>query len=165
MERIEVRIDKSIHTVEKNTPISAFLKSLKMEKKPLFASVNGRVVSLDTPLSEDAELELIGKDSEEALDVLRHSASHLLAHAVLELFPGTQTGIGPAVDNGFYSDFLRDQPFTPEDLEAIEKKMMEIVQKDVPIERMILPKGEALKLFDELGQELKVELIQEKGDD
>lgn len=103
------------------------------------------------------------KDSEEALDVLRHSASHILAHAVLELFPGTQTGIGPAVENGFYYDFLRREPFTPEDLESIERKMREIVQRDVPIEREVLSKEEALKLFREKGQELKVELIQEKG--
>jgi threonyl-tRNA synthetase len=106
---------------------------------------------------------LNNKDSEEALDVLRHSASHILAHAVLELFPGTQTGIGPAVENGFYYDFLRREPFTPEDLESIERKMREIVQRDVPIEREVLSKEEALKLFREKGQELKVELIQEKG--
>jgi len=108
---------------------------------------------------------LNNKDSEEALDVLRHSASHILAHAVLELFPGTQTGIGPAVENGFYYDFLRSEPFTPEDLESIERKMREIVQRDVPIEREVLSKEEALKLFREKGQELKVELIQEKGGD
>jgi len=105
------------------------------------------------------------KNSDEALDILRHSASHLLAHAVLDLFPGTQTGIGPAVENGFYYDFLRDEPFTPEDLEAIEKKMGEFVQRDIPIEKVMLSKKEALKLFEEKGQELKVELIQEKGED
>jgi len=105
------------------------------------------------------------KISEEALDVLRHSASHLLAHAVLDLFPGTQTGIGPAVENGFYYDFLRDEPFTQDDLDAIEKKMREFVRKDVPIEKVVLSKKEALKFFKEKGQELKVELIQEKGKD
>jgi threonyl-tRNA synthetase len=165
MELIEVKVDKSTHSVEKNTPISGFLEKLGLEKKALFARLNGHLVSLDTPLVEDAELEWVDKESEEALDALRHSASHLLAHAVLELFPGTQTGIGPAVENGFYYDFLRDLPFTPEDLEKIERKMREIVRKDVPIERVILPKNEALKLFEDMGQELKVELIQEKGED
>ncbi len=164
-ELIEVTIDKSIFSVEKKMRIFDFLASLELEKKPVFARINGQLVSLDTPLIENIELELIDKDSEEALDVLRHSASHLLAHAVLDLFPGTQTGIGPAVENGFYYDFLRDLPFTPEDLEAIENKMREIVQKDVPIERVILSKDEALKLFKEQGQDLKVELIQEKGED
>jgi threonyl-tRNA synthetase len=164
-ELIKVTIDRSTNSIEKNTPISDFLASLELGKRPLFARINGQLVSLDTPLIEDAELELIDADSEEALDVLRHSASHLLAHAVMELYPGTQTGIGPAVENGFYYDFLRDQPFTPEDLDAIEMKMKEIVQRDVPIERIILSKEEALKLFKEEGQELKVELIQEKGED
>jgi threonyl-tRNA synthetase len=163
-EIIEVKIDKSTFSTEKSTPISDFLASLELEKKPLFARINGQLVSLDTPLIEDAEMELIDRESEEALDVLRHSASHLLAHAVLELYPGTQTGIGPAVENGFYYDFLRDQPFTPEDLEAIEKKMKEIVQRDVPIERVLLSKEEALQLFERQGQELKVELIQEKAE-
>ncbi len=164
-ELIKVRIDRSTYSIEKNTPISDFLTDLELGKKPLFARINEHLVSLDTLLTEDVELEWVDKDSEEALDVLRHSASHLLAHAVLELYPGTQTGIGPAVENGFYYDFLRDLPFTPEDLEAIEKKMKEIVQKDVPIEPVILSKEEALKLFKEKGQELKVELIQEKAGD
>jgi threonyl-tRNA synthetase len=164
-ELIKVTIDKSTLSVEKNTKISVLLADLKLEKEPLFARINGQLVSLDTSLNEDLELAWIHQDSEEALDVLRHSASHLLAHAVLDLFPGTQTGIGPAVENGFYYDFLREQPFTPEDLEAIEKKMTEIVQRDVPIERVVLSKDEALKLFKEDGQELKVELIQEKGEE
>ncbi len=164
-ELIKVTIDKSTFSVEKQTRISAFLASLKLKNKPVFARINGQLVSLDTPLMEDMDLELIGKESEEALDVLRHSASHLLAHAVLDLFPGTQTGIGPAVENGFYYDFLRDVPFTPEDLEAIENKMREIVKRDIPIERVILSKDEALNLYQEQGQELKVELIQEKGED
>jgi threonyl-tRNA synthetase len=107
---------------------------------------------------------LIYEGSDEALDILRHSAAHLMAHAVLDLFPKTQTGIGPAVEDGFFYDFLRDQPFTPEDLSAIEKRMRELSQKDIPIQKRILPKKEALRLFKEKGQELKVELIEEKGD-
>lgn len=101
----------------------------------------------------------------EALDVLRHSSAHLLAHAVLELFPEAKTGIGPAVENGFYYDFLRDTPFTPEDLVAIEKKMRELSDADVPIEKVVYSKDEAICLFQDLKQDLKVELIQEKGDE
>lgn len=164
-ELIKITIDKSTFSIEKNTKISDFLARLELGKKPVFARINGHLVSIDTPLIENMELELIDKDSEEALDVLRHSASHILAHAVLDLFPGTQTGIGPAVENGFYYDFLKDLPFTPEDLEAIENKMREIVQRDVPIEHVILSKDEALKLFKDQGQDLKVELIQEKGEE
>jgi threonyl-tRNA synthetase len=102
-------------------------------------------------------------EDHEALHQLRHSAAHLLAHAVTELFPEVQVGIGPAVENGFYYDFLREIPFTPEDLAAIESKMRELSQQDIPIERVMLPKEEAVKLFQGMGQTLKVELIQEKG--
>jgi threonyl-tRNA synthetase len=97
------------------------------------------------------------------LEVLRHSASHLLAHSVLDLYPGTQIGIGPAVENGFYYDFLRAEPFSLEDLQAIEAKMHELSRADLPITRVVMPKEEALRLFQDLGQELKVELIREKG--
>ena len=107
---------------------------------------------------------MINKSTDEDLETLRHSTGHLMAHAVLELFPETQTGIGPAVEVGFFYDFLRDKPFTLEDLSTIEKKMQELAQEDVPIQKLELPKEEALRLFQDMGQELKVELIQEKGD-
>jgi len=99
------------------------------------------------------------------LEVLRHSASHVLAHAVLELFPGTLTGVGPSVENGFYYDFLRDEPFSLQDLETIEKKMDEITAAAIPIEKVVFPKAEAIHLFSELGQTLKVQLIREKAGD
>jgi threonyl-tRNA synthetase len=108
---------------------------------------------------------VLNKDPEEALEVLRHSASHLLAQAVLELFPGTQIGIGPAVENAFYYDFLRAEPFSLQDLDAIEKKMVELARADLPIEKVTVSKQEAIRLFRELGQDLKVELIQEKAGD
>lgn len=98
------------------------------------------------------------------IEVLRHSAAHLLAHAVLDLYPETKTGIGPAVETGFYYDFLRDVPFTPEDLDKIEARMKEIAREDVPVERLVLAKDEAVRMFEEKGQPLKVELIREKGD-
>ena len=106
---------------------------------------------------------MVDKGSDESLDVLRHSSAHLMAHAVLELFPGTQTGVGPATEDGFFYDFLRDVPFTPEDLKAVEEKMRELAEKDIPIQKMTFSKKEALRLFKEKGQELKVELIEEKG--
>jgi threonyl-tRNA synthetase len=98
------------------------------------------------------------------IDVLRHSAAHLLAHAVLDLYPETRTGIGPAVETGFYYDFLRETPFTPEDLEKIEKRMKEIARENTPIERLVLSKDEAVRMFEEKKQDLKVALIREKGD-
>jgi threonyl-tRNA synthetase len=104
-----------------------------------------------------------GAGPADAPETLRHSTAHLLAHAVLDLFPGTQAGIGPAVDNGFFYDFLRECPFSTEDLCAIEEKMRQIVALDMRIEKLTLPKDEAIGLFEGLGQTLKVELIREKG--
>ncbi len=98
------------------------------------------------------------------IDTLRHSAAHLLAHAVLDLYPGTKTGIGPAVETGFYYDFLRETPFTPDDLERIEKRMKEIARENVPVERLVLPKDEAVRMFEDRKQELKAELVREKGE-
>lgn len=112
---------------------------------------------------KDTEIQLVNKGSDDALDALRHSSAHLMAHAVLELFPKTQTGVGPATEDGFFYDFLRDKPFTPDDLKVIEDKMRELAKKDIPIQKLTLSKKEALRIFKELGQELKVELIQEKG--
>jgi len=106
----------------------------------------------------------MSEDANISIDVLRHSAAHLLAQAVLDLYPETKTGIGPAVETGFYYDFLRDTPFTPEDLDAIEKRMKEIAREDIPIERLVLTKDEASRMFEEKKQPLKVELIREKGD-
>jgi threonyl-tRNA synthetase len=106
---------------------------------------------------------LVNESSADALDVLRHSSAHLMAHAVLALFPGTQTGVGPATEDGFFYDFMRDTPFTPDDLRVIEEKMLELAKKDLPIQKLTLSKKEALRTFKELGQELKVELIQEKA--
>ncbi len=106
---------------------------------------------------------MVNKGSDDALDALRHSSAHLMAHAVLELFPKTQTGVGPPTEDGFFYDFLRDKPFTPDDLKVIEDKMRELAKKDIPIQKLTLSKKEALRIFKELGQELKVELIQEKG--
>jgi len=104
-------------------------------------------------------------DAHDDVEVLRHSTAHLLAHAVLDLFPGTQAGIGPAVENGFYYDFLRDEPFSSDDLAAIEARMREIAAADLPIVREMTPKDEAIRWFADRGQTLKVELIREKGGD
>jgi len=106
----------------------------------------------------------MSEKSDSPIEVLRHSAAHLLAHAVLDLYPETKTGIGPAVETGFYYDFLRDTPFTPEDLVKIEARMKEIARENVPIERLVLTKDEAIRMFEEKEQALKVELIREKGD-
>jgi len=162
-EKIKVKVDESVYSVEKGTSLSDFFAGHELPQKPLFARVDGQMLDLDTPLDKDMEVQPVYAGGEEALDVLRHSAAHLLAHAVLDLFPGTQTGIGPAVENGFYYDFLREIPFTPEDLEKIERRMRELSQKDLPIKRQYFSKEDAIARFHELEQDLKVELIQEKA--
>jgi threonyl-tRNA synthetase len=163
LESIKIRVEASILSVKKGTPLREILPLLRLDRKPFLARVDGEVVGLDFPVEEEKEVRWIYPDSEEALEILRHSASHLLAHAVLELFPGTKTGIGPAIENGFYYDFLREIPFSAQDLEAIESKMRELISQDILIQKTTCAKEEALRLFQDLGQELKVELIQEKG--
>jgi threonyl-tRNA synthetase len=162
---VEVIIDGSALVVEKGTPLKEAIALLRLEKKPILARLEGEVVGLNVSLENGGPVHLVYPDTEEGLDILRHSASHLLAQAVLELFPGTQIGIGPAVENGFYYDFLRPTPFTPQDLETIEARMREIAARNIPIEKIVYPKEDAVRLFRDLGQDLKVELIRERGGD
>jgi threonyl-tRNA synthetase len=120
---------------------------------------------LRRPLDQDVSLQILTEKDADALYVFRHSAAHLLAAAVMELYPDVKLGIGPPVENGFFYEFLRDEPFTPEDLEKIEKKMRELAAKDLPNERKLLPKDEALKLYKDSKQLFKCELIEEKADE
>jgi len=163
-ESVKVRAEGSVYSVKKGTFLSEVIPRLKLSKEPLFARIDGQLAELETPLEKDTEVRLVYEGSDDALDALRHSSAHLMAHAVLELFPNTQTGIGPAIEDGFFYDFLRDTPFTPDDLQLIEEKMRELARKDIPIQRLTLSKKEALRIFKEMGQKLKVELIEEKGD-
>jgi threonyl-tRNA synthetase len=162
-EMISISVDGSRLSVEKGAVVKEAIRSLKLDRRPVLAGIGGEVVGLDFRLEKDADVHLIYPDSDEGIDILRHSASHLMANAVLELFPGTQVGIGPAVENGFYYDFLRETAFTPQDLETIEKKMRELAGRDLPIQKIIHNKSEAVEKFRTLGQALKVELIEEKG--
>jgi threonyl-tRNA synthetase len=127
------------------------------------ARVNGQMWDLTRPLEGDAKLEILTSRNPEALNVYRHSTAHLLAAAVLELFPETKLGIGPPTDTGFYYDFERETPFTPEDLERIEKRMWELQAKDLPYERQLTPKQVGLQKYAD--DWMKKELITEKADD
>jgi len=136
--------------------------SPRLLKAALAGSVDGKLVDLSSPLERDASVRIITSDSPEALGLYRHSTAHLLAAAVTNLFPGVQCGIGPATDEGFFYDFVVPRPFVPEDLEAIEKKMRELAQQDLPYERQMWPREEAKKFFRTRGEPLKVQLIDEK---
>ncbi len=160
---MNVKIEGSTFSVEKGTRLEDLVAKISPDRTPVLARVEGEVAGLDFRLDKEATVELIYADSEEGLDILRHSAAHLLAHAVVELFPGTRYGIGPAVENGFYYDFLRETPFSVQDLEAIEVRMRKIAGQNLPIEKVRLSKSEAIEIFMQAGQTLKVELIEEKG--
>lgn len=125
----------------------------------------GAALDLSEIPEDGRSYELIKSDSQEGIEILRHSASHLMAAAVKELFRGAKVGIGPAIENGFYYDFDIEGTFSPEDLEKIEEKMKELASKKIPFERVIVKKEEAKKLFEELGEKYKVELIEEIEDD
>ena len=118
-----------------------------------------RLVDLSTPLTADVRLELVKENDPEALKVLRHSAAHVLATAVLELFPETKLGHGPATDSGFFYDFYREKPFTPDDLAAIEKKMAEVVARDEPFTHEFAPRDTALKAFEKDGDFMKTHFV------
>jgi threonyl-tRNA synthetase len=120
---------------------------------------------LRRPLEQDVKLQILTEKDPDALYVFRHSAAHLLAAAVIELYPEVKLGIGPPVENGFFYEFLRDKPFVPEDLEKIEKKMRELAAQDLQNERKLLPKDEALRLYQDSKQLFKCELIEEKADE
>ena len=124
------------------------------------AKVNGRLVDLSRAVDQDATLQWVSPESPEGLDTLRHSTAHLMAQAVQNLFPGTQVTIGPTIENGFYYDFKRSEPFSPEELERIEKRMAELVKADLKIVREELPRGEAIELFRSMGEHYKVEIIE-----
>ena len=136
--------------------------SPRLEKAAVAAVVDDRLVDLSFPLQKDAKVRIVTPESPEALPLFRHSTAHLLAAAVTNLFPTVQCGIGPATDEGFFYDFVVPRPFVPEDLEAIEQKMRELAQQDLPYERQMWKREEAKQFFGARGEPLKVQLIEEK---
>ena len=130
-----------------------------LAKAALAGKVNGTLVDTSYLISEDAELAIITDKNPEGLDVIRHSAAHLLAYAVKELFPDAQVTIGPVIENGFFYDFSYKRAFTPEDLIAIEKKMAELAKKDELVTRQVLPRDDAVAYFNSIGELYKAEII------
>jgi len=156
--------DGSSRAVPPGTPVREVAAAIspRLAKAALAAVVDDRLVDLACPLERDAKVRIVTPESPEALGLYRHSTAHLLAAAVTQLFPGVQCGIGPATDEGFFYDFVVPRPFVPEDLEAIEKKMREFAQQDLPYERQMWPREEAKQFFGSRGEALKVQLIDEK---
>ena len=130
-----------------------------LAKAALAGKVDGKLVDTAYLIDRDADLSIVTDKDADGIDVIRHSTAHLLAYAVKELFPEAQVTIGPVIDNGFYYDFSYKRPFTPEDLEAIEKKMTELAKKDEPVERKVMPRDEAVAYFKSIGEAYKAEII------
>ncbi len=133
--------------------------SPSLAKRTVAMSLDGTVVDLADPIEKDAKIEFVSRDDPRALELIRHDAAHIMAEAVQSLWPGTQVTIGPVIENGFYYDFFRNQPFTLEDLPVIEKKMKEIVARDKPFTKEVWSRDEAKKVFRDKGENFKVELI------
>ena len=130
-----------------------------LAKATLAGEVDGRLVDASYAIADDARLRIITGRDEEGLDLIRHSTAHLMAQAVKRLFPETQVTIGPVIENGFYYDFARDEPFRPEDLEAIEAEMAKIVAEDHPVSREVMERDEAVEFFRDMGEEYKARII------
>ena len=132
-----------------------------LAKAALAGKVDGELVDTSFIIKKDAELAIVTSKSDEALELIRHDAAHVMAQAVQELFPGTQVTIGPAIEDGFYYDFARQEPFSLDDLEKIESRMEDIVSRNLLIEREVWERDEAKRVFAEIGEKYKVEIIED----
>jgi threonyl-tRNA synthetase len=159
----EIRLpDGSKRQFESNISVAEVAQNIGagLARAALAGRVNDQLVDLSFVIHEDSDLAIITDKNPEGLEVIRHSTAHLLAYAVKELFPEAQVTIGPVIEHGFYYDFSYTRPFTPEDLEKIEKKMMEIANRDLPITRKILPRNDAVKYFKSIKENYKAEIIE-----
>ncbi|MBI4886334.1 MAG: threonine--tRNA ligase [Acidobacteria bacterium] len=156
--------DGSSRVVPAGTSVREVAEAIspRLARAAIAAAVDDRLVDLSYRFDADATLRVITPDSPGALQIYRHSTAHLLAAAVTTLFPGTQCGIGPAIDEGFFYDFVVPRPFVPEDLQAIEAKMREMARQDLPYERQLWPRDDARRFFLSRGEPLKAQLIDEK---
>ncbi len=132
-----------------------------LARAALAGRVDGRLVDLSTVIDRDVALGIVTAKDPEGIDIIRHSCAHLLAQAVKQLFPSAQVTIGPVIENGFYYDFAFERAFTPEDLEAIEKRMQEIAAQDLPVARKLMPRDEAAAFFRGIGEEYKARIIED----
>ncbi|WP_257450515.1 threonine--tRNA ligase [Archangium lipolyticum] len=156
--------DGSQKQAPRGTTIADFVREsigAGLAKAALFARVNGQDMDLARPLDEDVKLQIFTSKSPEGLELIRHDAAHVVASAVQRLFPGTQVTIGPATEEGFYYDFFREKPFTPEDLEKIEEEANKEIAKNLPFVRTEVSMDDAIKLFEEKGEKFKVEIVKD----
>jgi threonyl-tRNA synthetase len=166
MESIRVTLPdgKSAEVPKGTTPAEIAGKlAPELAREALIARTNGELIDLNRPLDHDTSLSLLTAKDPEVLPIFRHSAAHLMAAAVAELYPEVKFGVGPPIDYGFFYEFQRPEPFTPDDLERIEAKMRELAARDLPNQRRLVSKREALRLYGEANQPFKCELVEEKA--
>jgi len=167
-ERVTVTLpDGSTRSVPKGSTVRQLAEMIgpRLARDAVAGKLDGRVVDLVTPIDGDAKLEILTWKSPDTLTIYRHSTAHLTAQAVKRLFPDVQIGIGPPIENGYYYDFLPKRPFTPEDLESIEREMRKIIGEDLAIERLEMPTSEAIEIFQKQNDPLKVEIARGLGDE
>src|ERR1700739_3921823 len=133
--------------------------SPSLAKRTVAMALDGKLADFSDPITHNAKIEFVGRDDPRALELIRHDAAHVLAEAVQTLWPGTQVTIGPVIDNGFYYDFFRNQPFTPEDFAPLEKKMREIIARDKPFTKEVWSREKTKQVFRDKGEAFKVELV------
>ena len=166
MSNIKITLpDGSIRELASGATIADLAASIGagLAKAALAGRIDGELVDVTAPLRDGVRVEIITDKSPEALEIVRHSASHLMAQAVKELFPAAKVTIGPAIESGFYYDFDIDTPFTPEDLERIEVRMAELSKADIKVERKVLSSADAITLFSDMDEPYKIELINDLG--
>ena len=167
-ETIQITLpDGAVREVPRGTTAAQIAHQIspRLAKEALVARADDQLIDLSRPLEQNTKVAILTPKDADAVQVFRHSASHLLAAAVLELYPEVKLGIGPPTETGFFYEFVRPEPFTPEDLEKIEAKMHELAAKDIPNERKLMPKPEALELYRNNQQQFKCELVEEKATD
>ena len=156
---IRVTIEGVAHSVPPGSRVGDLLKLAPDGKRPIAARVNGKLLDLGRPVTEDASIEALSADSPEGVDIIRHSTAHLMAQAVQSLYPGTQVTIGPTIEDGFFYDFAPPTPFTVDDLPKIESKMRELAKADLKVERLEMSREDAIRLFDSMKEHYKVEIL------
>ena len=153
--------DNSVRSYEPETTGAAVAAGISksLAKKAIAYALDGEVRDLSRPLGHAGRIEIVTREDERAIELIRHDAAHVMAEAVQELWPGTQVTIGPVIENGFYYDFAKETPFTPDDLPVIEKKMLEIIRRNAPFTREVWSRDEARRVFGEKGETYKVQLV------
>ena len=153
--------DGSVRQYEAPVTVAQIAASIGsgLAKATVAGKVNGKLVDASDPISKDASVQIITPKDKEGVEIIRHSCAHLIGHAVKQLYPNAKMVIGPVIEDGFYYDIATDKPFTPDDVAAIEARMKELINQDYDVVKIMTPRAETIKTFQERGEEYKLRLI------